>query len=242
MHVCRVHCWLLTLPCMAVGTVCSMFRVCRCWDPACGCLCVVWRLQRAAASSWQQPTEIWGKVPKKPRKPRKRVWARSPARHTSAHNVLWSQGASALVRVSGSKRSVKLKSITKATAPYNPILSYPIHELCAVRLARFPWGPRGDGSGAVCFLSVSALTLSAWAGSESHIKGTFGAFWQEAVWIMQTHPYCVRVSLCVQWCQFKSFMGNHVERTSYFMQTTIPQSLICVNVYLPVPLIDLWII
>lgn len=41
---------------------------------------------------------------------------------------------------------------------------------------------------------------------------------------MQTHPYCVRVSLRVLGCQFKSFMGNHVGRTSYFMQTAIPLS------------------
>lgn len=33
MDVCIVHCWLLTLPCMAVGThVYCMLRACRCWD------------------------------------------------------------------------------------------------------------------------------------------------------------------------------------------------------------------
>lgn len=51
--------------------------------------------------------------------------------HTYTHHVLWSRGASALVRVTGSERSVGLKSITTATASHNPIPSHPIHELCA---------------------------------------------------------------------------------------------------------------
>lgn len=188
MHVRIVHRWLLTLLHMAVGTcVYTMSRACI----SCVCVCGLEATEGSSPELTAAHRDL-GQGAKETC-----VWAHSPARHTSAHNVLWSQGASALVRVSGSQRSVKLKSITKATTPYNPIPSYPIHELCAMRLARFPWGPRGDGSGAVCLLSVSAMTLSAWAGSESHIKGTFGAFWQEAVWIMQTHPCCVRVSLCV---------------------------------------------
>lgn len=122
------------------------------------CGCVVLRLQRAY--SWQGAIEIQGEVP---RKPGRRACASVRA---LAHLVLWSRGTSAPVRVTGSERSFGLKSITTATASHNPIPSHPIQELCATWLACPPPGRRGDRSGSVCLLAVSAMALSLWAGSK----------------------------------------------------------------------------
>lgn len=54
-----------------------------------------------------------------------------------------------------------------------------------------PPGRSVGNSGAFCFLAMSAMAVSLWAGSEKHIKGTFGAFWHETVSIRQLHPCCV---------------------------------------------------
>lgn len=81
----------------------------------------------------------------------------------------------------------RAQSITTATASHNPhsISSHP-GTVCDV-IGLFPLGRWGDSSGAVCFLAVSAMAWSLWAGSKLHIKWMFGAFWQETVWIMQMY-------------------------------------------------------
>lgn len=164
----------------------SMFRACGCLDPVCGCVCVVSRLWRAVMQSWRGCRDL-GQGAKEAKETR--VHAHT---HPSFSDL---RGASGLVRVTASEHSVVLKSITTATASHNPIPSHPIHELCVMWLACSPWGVEAT---AQALSAYSLCQLWLWVcgrGATSALKGTFGAFWQETMWIMQTHPYCV--SVCV---------------------------------------------
>lgn len=170
MHVCIVYRWLLTLPCTAVG-------MCACSEcvgagmlcvGACMCVCVVWRLWRAAAKSQQQP-----RADSSPQRFRARcqgsqgnvcgyIHVRTTHQHTMSSDLkghlLWS-GSVAASAQSSSKVS-----------PRQPRCIIPFHLIPSTNCVLRDWpvspGARGDGSGAVCLLSVSAMTLSAWAGSE----------------------------------------------------------------------------
>lgn len=117
--------------------------------------------------------------------------------HTSTHNVLWSRGASALVRVTGSERSVKLKSITKATASHNPIPSHPIHKLCAMWLARFPWGAEAT---AQALSAYSLCQLWLWVcgrGASSALKERLVHFGRRRCELCRRTPtVCVCESVC----------------------------------------------
>lgn len=132
-----------------------------------------------------------------------------------AHLVLWSQGTSALVRVTGGERSVGLKNITTATASHNPIPSHPIQELCATWLACSPWGAEATDQ-ALSAYSLCQLWL--WVcgrGASSALKERLAHFGRRRCELCRRTP-TVCVYLCVQWCQCESFMRNSVGRTSYF--------------------------
>lgn len=126
-HVCIDYCRLLPLQSVTI-IMClySMFRARGCSDPVCVCVCGLEAMESSNAELTGGRRDL-GRGAKETC-----VHMHPHARaHTYTHHVLWSRGASALVRVTGSERSVGLKSITTATASHNPIPSHPIHELCA---------------------------------------------------------------------------------------------------------------
>lgn len=119
--------------------------------------------------------------------------------HTGIHThiVLWSRGASALVRVTGIERSIGLKSITTATASHNPIPSHPIHELCATWLACSPWGAEAT---AQALSAYSLCQLWLWVcgrGASSALKERLLHFGKRRCELCRRTP-TVSVCLCVR--------------------------------------------
>jgi len=95
-----------------------------------------------------------------------------------------------------------------------------------------PPGRLDDDSCAVCLLAVSAMAASVWAGSETHIKGTFGAFWLETVSIMQAHPYCgcLNVFECLnlpskQYGVMKALLADTVEKFKQDFILTVSRAI-----------------
>ena len=107
-------------------------------------------------------------------------------------------GASAVVWVNGSKRSVRLKSITKATASDNPIPSHPIQEVCAMWLARFPWGAEAT---AQAMSAYSLCQLWLWVcgrGGSRTLKERLVHFGRRRCELCRRTPtVCVCESMCI---------------------------------------------